>query len=209
MRVMMHLVTSENSDGYRDELLEMHAHRKRVFVDQLRWPLPVEGDLEFDDYDGEQALYLLLLDARGGLKASARLLRTDRPHLMSEVFLHLCASAPPQGASIWEATRFCPSPEIVQSADRRLLLGEIIAGILEAGLLFGMSQVTFVAGGALKPLALAAGWSAKPLGATQRYLGDRVTACVAAVDTDGLRRVRERYRLVAPLLRYVPARRAA
>lgn len=206
---MMHLVTTENRDAYRRELAEMHAQRKRVFIDQLEWPLKCDGDLEFDQFDGRDPIYLLHLDMAGSLRASARLLRTDQPHLLSEVFPHLCEEGVPSGASIWEATRFCPSPQVQDPAEKRVLLGEIIAGILEAGLLFGMSEVTFVAGGALKPLALASGWSARPLGATQRYKRDRVTACAASVDALGLRRVREKYGLIAPLLRYIPGRVAA
>lgn len=206
---MMHLVTGENRQTYRRELREMHAHRKQVFVDQLQWPLPCEGELEFDDFDSDAAVYLLHFDAKGRLSASARLLPTDRSHLLDTVFPHLCESAVPRGQFIWEATRFCPSPHIQAPQARRALLGEIIAGILEAGLLFGMTEVTFVAGGALKPLALASGWTARPLGPTQRYLRDRVTACIASIDTLGLKRVRERFGLSAPLLRYSPARRAA
>lgn len=206
---MMHLVTGENRQNYPRELRQMHAHRKQVFVDQLQWPLPCDGALEFDDFDSERAVYLLHVNALGKLSASARLLPTDQPHLLDTVFPHLCEGEIPRGRLIWEATRFCPAPDIQEPTARRALLGEIIAGILEAGLLFGMTEVTFVASGALKPLALASGWSARPLGPSQRYQRDRVTACIAAVDALGLRRVRDHYGLSAPLLRYSPARQAA
>lgn len=206
---MLHLVTSENRDIYRVELREMHAHRKRVFIDQLGWPLEPDGDLEFDAFDTDTAIYLLSLAPDGQLRASARMLRTDEAHLLDTVFPHLCDAPPPRGDSIWEATRFCPSADIEAPEERRMLLGEIIAGILEAGLLFGITEVTYVVGGATKPLALAAGWQARQLGPTQRYKRDRVTACIASIDAGGLRRVRERYGLTAPLLRYLPARRAA
>lgn len=204
----MHLVTTENRDSYETALREMHAQRKQVFVDQMGWPLGCEGELEFDAFDTEAALYLLQFGRDGALMASARLLNTDAPHLLDTVFPHLSDEDLPRGDSIWEATRFCPAPELGPEA-RRALLGEIIAGILEAGLLYGMTQVTFVAGAALKPLALAAGWSARPLGKSHRYKRERVTACVASIDAAGLRRVRANYGLSAPLLRYQPARRAA
>lgn len=206
---LTHLVTRDNRQAYRRELREMHAQRKRLFVDQLGWPIASNGELEADAFDTDAALYLLHFDREGALLASARLLRTDQPHLLDTTFSHLCTNNVPRSEHIWEATRFCPSPEIQDSQSRRILLGEIIAGILEAGLLFGMSDVTFVAGGALKPLALTSGWTVTTLGPTQRYLRDRVTACMASIDVPGLRRVRERHNLVAPLLRYSPARIAA
>lgn len=204
----MHLVTSENQDDYQAELREMHAQRKRVFVDQLGWSLDCQGELEADAFDSPSALYLLHFGRGGDLVASARLLRTDAPHLLDTVFPHLCEGDLPRGATTWEATRFCPAPELAPEV-RRSLLGEIIAGILEAGLLFGMTQVTFVASAALKPLALGAGWSVRPLGPSHRYMRERVSACVASIDAAGLRRVRELYGLTAPLLRFQPARRAA
>ncbi|MBY0563101.1 MAG: hypothetical protein K2P58_02850 [Hyphomonadaceae bacterium] len=204
----MHLVTAENRALYEAELREMHAQRKQVFIDQLCWPLANEGDFEFDSFDSDAALYLMHFARDGSLLASARLLRTDLPHLLNTVFPHLCEQEPPRGETIWEATRFCPAPHLDPEV-RRALLGQIIAGILEAGLLFGMTHVTFVAGAALKPLALSAGWGVHPLGKSHRYKRERVTACVASVDAVGLRRVRERYGLTAPLLRYQPARRAA
>jgi N-acyl-L-homoserine lactone synthetase len=204
----MHLVTAENRESYAAELRDMHAQRKRVFIDQMGWPLPCEGALEFDSFDTDAALYLLHFARDGRLIASARLLRTDEPHLLDTVFAHLCEDELPRGDTVWEATRFCPAPDLAP-AERRALLGEIIAGIIETGLLYGMTQVTFVASAALRPLALAAGWSARPLGKSCRYKRERVTACAAAIDTIGLRRVRETYGLSAPLLRFQPARRAA
>lgn len=204
----MHLVTAENREVYEAELRDMHAQRKQVFIDQLGWPLPCEGEHEFDAFDDGNAIYLLHFNRAGALCASARLLRTDVPHLLDTVFQHLCEEPLPRGETVWEATRFCPAPDLGPDP-RRALLGEIIAGILEAGLLFGMTHVTFVAGAALKPLALAAGWSVRPLGKSHRYKRERVTACVASVDAAGLRGVRMRYGLTAPLLRYQPPRRAA
>lgn len=209
MAALTHLVTQENRQAYRRELREMHIQRKRLFVDQLGWPIEHSGELEVDEFDTDTALYLLHFDGAGRLLASARLLRTDQPHLLDTTFSHLCSDVVPRGEHIWEATRFCPSPEIQDSQSRRVLLGEIIAGILEAGLLFGMTNVTFVASGALKPLALASGWTVTALGPSQRYQRDRVTACIASVDALGLKRVRDRHNLVAPLLRYSPARIAA
>jgi acyl-homoserine lactone synthase len=205
---MMHVASAENRDAYARDLALMHAHRRRVFVEALKWPLRCEGELEIDEYDSADAIYLLHLSERGELLASVRLLRTDAPHMMGALFAHLCETPAPTGPRVWEVSRFCPAPEL-DAAGRRASVGVMTAGVLEAGLLFGIEAATFVAGGALRPLALAAGWHVTPLGPTQRYQNDRITACVASIDVEGLQRVRARYGLKAPLLRYVPARRAA
>lgn len=206
---MIQLITADNRSAFFQDLTLMHRHRKEIFVDRLGWSLPCEEGLEIDEFDSPDALYLLYYDPAGELLASARMLPTNRPHLMSEYFGALCPNGAPSGDAIWESTRFCPSPSVESPAQKRQLLGIMIAGMMEAGLLFGIEQISFVASGALRPVALAAGWSAHPLGPMQRLHNDRITACIADVEPQGLRRVRERHGLRSPLLRYIPARRAA
>src|SRR5579862_3522356 len=101
---MVFIVTSENRVLFDDELVQMHRQRKSVFVDGLAWPLTVTEGLEVDDYDGRDALYLLITDQHDqDLVASARLLRTDRPHPLGSLFPQLCEGPVPQGPSVWEA----------------------------------------------------------------------------------------------------------
>ena len=205
---MIHIVTAENREEFRSELLAMHRQRKAVFVDQMKWRLVCEEGLEIDEFDAEDVTYLLYLEGTE-LRASARMLPTDRPHLLGSLFADLCEGEVPAGPSVWESTRFCPCPEVSEPRERRHLLGVMIAGMLEAGLLFGIEQITFVAGGALRPVALAAGWDAHPLGPTVRRGRERLTACAATVSSEGLKRVREKHGLSYPLIRYAPMRDAA
>jgi len=206
---MIHIVTRENRASFRSELSEMHRQRKRVFVDQMGWRLDCEDGFEIDEFDSADAIYLLHEDAQGQLRASARMLPTEAPHLLGTVFPDLCPGGVPCGPDIWESTRFCPSPEIVDSGARRQLLGVMIAGMIEAALLFGVNHITFVAGGALRPVALKAGWEARALGPIMRRNGDRIAACIAEATPDGLRRVRAQHGLPQPLTRYAAPIRVA
>lgn len=201
---MIRIVTAGNHGPHAGALLEMHRQRKAVFVDRMRWDLVVAGDFEIDAYDGRHALYLLSME-RGRLSSSVRLLPTIRPHLMSDHFAHLCPYGVPRGPNVWEASRFCVDPAITERAARRTQLGLIIAGILETGLARGIAQVIFVAGSALLPLALDAGWDARPLGPPCHDGGDRITAVAAEITRAGLAAVRRRYALEGCILR--PARR--
>lgn len=200
---MIAIVTAENRVHHQDELLEMHRQRKVVFVDRLRWPLTVSDDLEIDDYDSADSIYLLSLDpAARTLLASLRLLPTTGRHLMSDRFGHLCDQGVPRGPAIWEASRFCVNPAIGAQAPSHQQLWRMIAGTLEAGLLFGIDRVTFVAGRALMPLVFAAGWQVTPLGTAVAGDKDRVTAMAAEVTVDGLREVRRRHTVPSPVTRY-------
>ena len=87
----------------------MFAARKQVFIDQLKWDLPVlDGRFELDQFDTPDARYLILLDPHDlRHRASARLLPTTAPHLLGDIYPHLCTDGPPTGTSMWEISRFC------------------------------------------------------------------------------------------------------
>src|SRR5689334_18955978 len=182
----------------------MHRQRKRIFIDELNWRLHETAGIEIDAFDCLDAIYLIETDTpRGVVTGSVRLLPTDRPHLLGDVFSHLCSGTPPAGAQIWEATRFCPAPATPKGEERRRLLLRMIAAIMETSLLFGIERVTYVANAALAPLAAAAGWRVEALGAAHRSGRDRLAAFVAEIDAEGLRQVRERCAVSAPLTRFM------
>lgn len=197
---MIHIVTSENRRCYHHALMEMHRQRKRVFIDQMKWRLEESAGIEIDAYDCPEAIYLIeAASPRAAVTGSARLLRTDRPHLLGDHFHYLCEQPAPSGDNVWEATRFCPAPDAPDGLPRHELLARMIAAIMETALIFGVEQVTFVANAALAPLAAKAGWDAHPLGPAHRVGRDRLTAFVAAIDQRGLRRVRQRNGIKTPV----------
>ncbi|MBI3437051.1 MAG: autoinducer synthase [Proteobacteria bacterium] len=200
---MIHIVTAENRRHYHHALMEMHRQRKQVFIDQMKWRLEESAGIEIDAYDCPEAVYLIEAAApRAPVTGSARLLRTDRPHLLGDHFPYLCDGPVPSGADVWEATRFCPAPDAPNGQARHDLLARMIAAIMETALLFGVERVCFVANGALAPLAQRAGWDAEPLGRPRRAGRDRLTAFVAAIDQRGLRRVRELNDIKTPVTRF-------
>lgn len=200
---MIFLIDADNRSLFGADVLEMHRQRKAVFVDRLGWKVPVVSDMEIDDYDREDTMYLLAKPQRGGaVQASVRLLPTTHPHLMSELFAGACSSAVPRGPTIWEASRFCTTPKLKDRSTRVGLLWEIICGVMETALLFGVDEITFVASSALLPLALHCGWEARILGPTMRDGDDEITAVAASITVEGLRRVRRRLGISAPVTRF-------
>ena len=202
---MIQIITRDNRRLFHHALMEMHRQRKQVFIDRMNWRLSESMGLEIDEFDSEEAMYLIDVDANGDVQQSARLLPTLSPHLMSEVFAKLCDDGPPRSARVWEASRFCPAPTIAKGAPRRELLARMIAGILETSILFGIEKVSFVAGAALAPLAAQAGWNVCALGPKQRLGRERLIAMLADVTSDGLAAVRQRARLTGPVTRFADA----
>jgi len=201
---MLFIVTAENRSLFAAELIEMHRQRKRVFVDGLGWNVPVVGDMEVDQYDRCDTLYLIAKSApQGSVTASVRLLPTLGPHLMSDLFRNACGGDPPRGPAIWEVSRFCTAPDISSRRTRVGLLWEVICGITETALLFGIERVTFQSNAALLPLVLDCGWSAEPLGPSLPDGDDQITAVTASMTPDGLRNVRQRFGVPRPVTRFI------
>lgn len=199
----MILVADANSRGQlAADLADMHCQRKMVFVDRARWKVPVIANLEIDRYDLlDDTTYLLAKSERHGpLLASVRLLTTTGPHLMQDLFSAPHRAALPSGPMVWEASRYCAAPGISGRGRRLSLLWEIICGVMELGLAQGIQQVIFAANRALLPLALECGWDARSVGPTCSDGNDEVTAVAAAVTAQGLRDVRLRHGVPAPVI---------
>lgn len=205
---MITIATNEAPIGAQGALGEMFRQRKAVFVDRLGWKLRVSGGCEIDAYDGPDAVYLLSMTG-ARLASSVRLLPTLKPHLMSDLFPALCPAGVPRGPAIWEASRFCVDPGIDDREERRGQLWRIIAGIHEVALASGIGTVTFVAGKALLPLAIDAGWTARLLGPSLEDGDDEIAAVAADITADGLAAVCRRHGMVRPVTAAAASRAAA
>jgi len=118
---MLHLINQAALPASDDVLRAMFAARKSVFVDLLKWDVPViDGRYEVDQFDDEHATYLVLADAEGGHLGSARLLPTTRPHILDSLYADLCEAAPPRGLDIFEITRFCLDRSLKAAARRHV-----------------------------------------------------------------------------------------
>lgn len=202
---MIYIVSQENRTRFHHLLTEMHRHRKAIFIDRLKWRLEESAGLEIDAYDSTEAIYLIEAQTpSASVVASARLLPTERPHLLGEQFPDLCTRTPPKGADVWEATRFCPAPQIAAGAPRRQMLGRMIAGIMETAFIFGISKVSYVADAALAPVALRAGWEVEALGPGRGEGREKIQAFLAHIDGAGLKRVRDNFSISGPLTPFAP-----
>lgn len=190
---MVHVVTKANKRRFAAEVDEMYRHRKRVFVDWLKWNIPVvNGTHEIDQFDTDDAVYLLETDERGHHLASIRLLATDRPHLFSEVFSKLCDGPVPTGPDIWELTRFCVSPD-VSKADGHRLMNLMWTSVVEHAVLRNIAQYTCVTHMAFLSQILSAGWDTTPLGLPQMVDGGLVGAVLFRISSKTLEEARARF----------------
>lgn len=180
---MIQIFTGHPGLGVSRTIDDMHRHRKRVFVDLLKWDVPiVDGVFELDQFDGAQAIYLVEAGGHGEHLGSFRLLPTDRPHLLGSVFPQLCDGSVPTGSAIFEITRGCLSPEL-RAADRLRLRNRLTSAAVDYALQRGLSHFTCVAdSGWLKQIGTL-GWHCRPLGEPRRIAGVMTGALEIALST--------------------------
>jgi N-acyl-L-homoserine lactone synthetase len=185
------LVTIDSENHVREDkvLRGMFEARKQVFIDLLKWPLPVlAGRYEVDQFDGPDCVYLVITDERGEHLGSARLLASTRPGILNSIFLDLCDNAPPSGPAVYEITRFCLSRNL-RARERRDVRDRLVVAIAEYGLETGIDTYTGVAEFGWMQQILAFGWRCAPLGFFQVRDGATLGALRIDIGPDTLDRL--------------------
>ena len=184
---MVHLINRHNRTQHGDTLAAMHADRKRVFVDLLKWDVPHDERFERDEFDDDDAVYLVVLHPDSGKHlASTRLLRTDKRHILGGIFPQLCDGPLPCGGDVRELTRFCLAPAIGRSA-RHQARNRLVRGLIEYALMTSIRAYTGVAEIAWLSQILAAGWAVRPLGLPKDVSGTTLGALEIEIAPDTLR----------------------
>jgi acyl-homoserine lactone synthase len=165
-------------------LKEMFEARKRVFVDLLKWNVPVvQGRYEVDQFDNIHATYLIVGDRDGHHLGSARLLRTDRPHILDTLFPELSAGEIPRGKGVLEITRFCLGRK-QPAGDRLVTRNRLVTAIVAHALSRGVTTYTGVAEVGWLQQILAFGWRCRPLGLPRNVGGSMLGALRIDLDEE-------------------------
>jgi N-acyl-L-homoserine lactone synthetase len=201
MRV--HVVTRANRALYKTALVQMHQLRHRMFVEEMGWKALYSPDgLEIDDFDDDDAVYLLLI--RSGLVTGCmRLLPTWRRCMATEVFPQYL-TCDPRGPDVWEWTRYVPgllSTPRDTIRQRAVLLTATLEFAASRGVrqYFAMGETKFM------PQLEELGWTPRPLGLPQKF--DEGVAMVMGWDTtpDLLPATRRLFGIEAPTIVEAPA----
>jgi N-acyl-L-homoserine lactone synthetase len=159
---------------------EMFRQRHDIFVRRRGWQsLSSHAGLERDCYDGPDATYVLAVGSDGALRGSARLLSTQGPHLLSDIFPHLVEGCAPRGPEILELTRFYIAPGGGQ-ARRRRRIGRLSRALFSLCQDVGVTTVTSVVDILMLTILKRYAWRYEPLGPPGRYGEGRAVA--VAVD---------------------------
>lgn len=160
----------------------MFEARKQVFVDLLKWELPVlDGRFEVDQFDDSHARYLIVADESGTHLGSTRLLPTTRPHILGSLFADLCSDRVPIGPDTVEITRFCLGRNQT-AAQRRQTRNLLVTALVSDALDRGVRTYTGVAEMSWLQQILAFGWRCRPLGLPRRSCSGMIGALAIEID---------------------------
>lgn len=162
----------------------MFEARKRVFVDLLKWDVPVlEGVYEVDQFDTPDATYLILVGEGASHRASVRILRTDQPHILQDLFPVLCDGPIPADDNYREITRFCIEPTLPRH-ERRIARDQLVTAIVDHALASGISSYTAVATRSWADQIARFGWKCSRLGDVHLAGGDALVGIRIDIDDD-------------------------
>jgi len=183
---------TDTGHGVRESaaMRAMFAARKDVFIDLLGWDLPVLADkFEIDQFDDPDAEYLILLGPDHGHRASARLLLTERDHILASLYPQLCAGEIPRGPTVREITRFCLDRR-QRASDRRSARNQLVTALAEHALRDGITDYTGVAEQAWFEQIARFGWDCRALGPALRSGQDHLIGLHIHIDATTIEKLR-------------------
>jgi acyl-homoserine lactone synthase len=204
---MIEIVTKHNAFLFADALEQMFRLRHRVFVERMGWEdLRKPDGREVDQFDTDEAIYMILQDENDQVIASQRYLPSLKPHTLSEVFPHLCnLRGVPAGPRIYEIGRLCTDIDIPR-AKRINAKAQLMVGSMEFAQMASISHFSYVGTFELLNLHLSIGWKPLPLGAPLKIEGANTTAFLLATGSEELASAQRYFRLHERLVTYIGPR---
>lgn len=178
----VHVVRRENRQFYATLLDDYFRIRHEIRVlARKRADLARPDAREIDRFDTGDTVYLLALDV-GAIVAGMRMVPTDAPTLLSEVFPQLALNGPVRRSDIYELSRIFVVPKKRGEYAGPRFEAVIQAAAMEYGLSIGLSAFTIVLETWWLPRLLDQGWTARPLGLPSDINGLSTVAVMVEVN---------------------------
>lgn len=201
---MLHIIDRFNRYAYQAQIEQHYRIRYDIYVKTRGWKALDRPDRrEKDAFDTDEATYLLAIEDDGNVVGGSRLVPSDCPHLLSEVFPHMASVAGlPRGSQIIEWTRYFVVPERRNGHKPCDLGGVLATGVYEYCLNEGYRTMTAIFETYWLTRLLGFGWHIQPLGLPELIDGNWTIAAAIAIDRDGLDSVRATWGIRGPILQY-------
>ena len=184
---VLYLIDRRNRAAFASQIEEMYRIRHRVYVDGRGWQAIARADKrEVDQFDTDDAIYLLGLGADGNVLSGIRLLPTTGPHLMRDVFAHTVTwGRVPSDERIYEMTRYFVWGNM-RGEERRRAVNEVFCGAFEYAVARKLTHISVVCDTFFVPRLLDGGWKPHHLGLPTEYAEGVCAALMLEVSSERL-----------------------
>ncbi|TPW27075.1 GNAT family N-acetyltransferase [Martelella alba] len=191
---MMYVISGRDAQYYPELIEQAFELRRRIFIEELKWDMPrADAKFEIDQFDTDDAIHHLSV-RDGRVVGYQRMLPSDKPHLLTDLFPQLCKIDSPKGPDIYELTRYCVDRPYRQSRREVGSVGsELMVGFIEWGLASGIRKVIIEFETIWVLRAIQLGFFVQPLGLETQIGNQKIVASLANFDEATLQTVR-RYR---------------
>ena len=183
----MKFITGSFKELQPQLMTQVAKYRHKVFVEKLGWQLQCKDALEYDQFDREDTMYVVVQDDRGNIVGTARLLPTSGPYLLGEVFPQLLHGLPaPCSDDVWELSRVAALDfNAKYTAPSKSTSSPIMVGLVKAALACaaaqGAKELVSVSPVGVERLLYRAGFVVHRMGAPVIVDGKPIMACMIPV----------------------------
>jgi acyl homoserine lactone synthase len=202
---MIYCINHRTWQHFGGALASQFHLRYRMLVDAQYWEVGRFQGMEYDQYDTPAATYLVWLDSQGAVRGSVRVVPTDRPYMLRDLWPDMVEKCPlPQSLSVWEATRFCVDRTLPAEL-RKQVKHELVCAFLEFGLKNDIQQMIGVMPPKLwRSCFIDSGWDIEFLGKEKPVDNDVIVAGLMPVSLAVLAKVRKTTGISHPVLLTAP-----
>jgi acyl-homoserine lactone synthase len=203
---MIDCVTATNARDFERAIDHMFRLRYELFVKARGWRgLHHSAGRERDQFDTQEAVYLLSIDPDGSVAGALRLLPTVKPHLLCEHFSHLAAEGVPRGPQIYEMTRYFTVRDRSQAQKMQRVAGELLCAMFEYCLWEDARWITTVFDTFFLRRMRQNRWGETVLGPPTPYVEGTAIAIKIPVSRATLQSTRAAHGIKGPVLRFAGA----
>lgn len=205
----VHVINKFNKDSYADQLEQQFRLRHEIYVGERGWMDIARPDgREIDEFDNDDAIYLLGITTGGEVVGGSRLVPSLKPHLMSEVFPNLAPDGVPRSAKICEWTRIFIAPAMRSPSRPALAAGLIYCGIQEYCVQSQIENLSIVCETYWIDRLASLGWKPRLLGPVYAHQGSDIVGLITDTNTGALNATRSFYGIEKPVLQDLSGQQA-
>ena len=123
-----------------NQLIAMFQFRHHVFYEKLGWEVPSINNMEIDEFDEMDPVYILSTPDRRSIDGCVRLMPTSGSYMLKDTFPQLLrGEEAPVSDDVWEYSRFAVATD--DKNDRsQVVVNEATVGILMASVRFAFDH---------------------------------------------------------------------